>query len=195
MPKPHTFPFIFDQVKSIDISLLRKWGYLNHCHYKSGTLTWSTNGIETSNISIATKMNTIKKVLILSYNCNDKSYKYEVPLVSLPSNLGKGIVWYFLCPFTKKRCRKLHFIDQRFIHRSALPSGMYEKQIQSKKWRQMDKAYGFYFDSNQHYQELYGKYFKKYYNGKPTKRYLKLMAKINRSESIPYQEIEKAMCI
>lgn len=102
MPKPHTFPLIFDQIKNIDISLLRKWSYLNHCYFKSGTITWSTNGIETSNISIATKMNTIKKVLILSYNCNGKSYKYEVPLVSLPSNLGNGIVWYFKCPFTNK---------------------------------------------------------------------------------------------
>ncbi len=158
--------------------------------FKSGTITWSRNGIETSNISIATKIDGTESVLILSYNCNGKSYKYEVPLVSLPSNLGKSFVWYFLCPFTNKRCRKLHFINQKFMHRSALPSGMYEKQTQTKKWRQLERVYGCHFDLDRHYEELYSKHFRRHYNGKPTKKYLKLMEKINRAKGFSVEEIE-----
>ncbi len=195
MPKHSTFPYLFDNAKSINISDLKKWGYLKTSYHKSGTITWSRNGIETSSISIATKITNTKSVFFLSYNCNDSSYNYHVQLISLPSNLGKGFIWYFLCPFTNKRCRKLHFIDQRFMHRSALPSGMYEKQTQSKKWRQIEKVYGCHFDLERNYKELYSKYFKTHYNGKPTKKYLKLMAKINRGKSFSSEEIERLFLI
>jgi len=40
------------------------------------------------------------------------------------------------------------------MHRSALPDGMYECQTRSKKWRQMDKIYGSYFDLDRYYEEL-----------------------------------------
>ena len=68
---------------------------------------------------------------------------------------------------------------------------MYECQIQSKKWRQMDKIYGSYFDLDRHYEELYSKHFKTHYNGIPTKRYIKLMRKINRAEGFSGNEIEQ----
>ena len=76
-------------------------------------------------------------------------------LTSIPSNLGKGVVWYFICPFTWKRCRKLYLLDERFMHRSALPSEMYECQTQSKKWRGIDKIYGAYFGAEKLYELLY----------------------------------------
>ena len=47
---------------------------------------------------------------------------------------------------TRKRCRKLHLINERFMHRSNLPSGMYESQTQSKSWRQMKSVYGRYLN-------------------------------------------------
>ena len=111
-------------------------------------------------------------------------------MVSIKSNLGKGKIWYFRCPFTGKRCRKLHLIDERFMHRSALPSGMYSSQTHSKKWRLMEKVYGCYFDVDRYYEQLYSKHFKTHYNGKPTKRYLKLMRQINKAERYTVSEIE-----
>jgi len=76
------------------------------------------------------------------------------------------------------------------MHRSALPSGMYSIQTQSKRWRFMDKVYGSYFESDKYYQELYSKHFKTHYKGKPTKRYLKLMRQINKAERFSVSEIE-----
>ena len=71
---------------------------------------------------------------------------------------------------TRKRCRKLHLINERFMHRSNLPSGMYESQTQSKSWRQMKSVYGRYFELDRLYEELYSKHFKTHYNGKPARR-------------------------
>ena len=72
---------------------------------------------------------------------------------------------------------------------------MYETQTQSKKYRQLDKTLGAYFKSDNLYSELYKKNFKKTYAGKPTKKYLRIMEQIQKAESIPYHEIEKAMLI
>ncbi len=116
-------------------------------------------------------------------------------LVSIPSNLGKGKVWYFVCPHTNKRCRKLYLISGYFLHREAFNGCMYESQTKSKKWREMERVYGSYFKSDECYEELHKKHFKKFYNGKPTKRYLKLMQKISQSERIPKEEIERVMII
>jgi hypothetical protein len=77
------------------------------------------------------------------------------------------------------------------MHRSAIPSGMYSTQTQTKKWRQLEKVYGAYFDSEKHFEELHSKHFKTHYNGKPTKRYLKLLEKINETESFSAEEIER----
>ena len=70
---------------------------------------------------------------------------------------------------------------------------MYEKQTQSKKYRGLDKTLGVYFRTDQLFEQLYKKHLKKQYAGKPTKKYLKHTQQIQRAESIPYQEIERAL--
>ena len=62
---------------------------------------------------------------------------------------------------------------------------MYAKQIESKKFRNLSKVFGAYFIRDEVYSELYKKYFKTHYNGKPTKRYLKLKNQIDIAESFP----------
>ncbi len=56
MPKPHTFPTLYNEALQISISKLKEWEYLNPEQIKSGTLTWSRNGNKTGSISI--KVNT-----------------------------------------------------------------------------------------------------------------------------------------
>jgi hypothetical protein len=65
---------------------------------------------------------------------------------------------------------------------------MYEKQTQSKKSRYLDKTLGVYFRSEQLFEQLYKKHFKKQYAGKPTKKYLKLTQQIQKVESILYHD-------
>lgn len=193
MPKPHTFPTLYNEALQIDISKLKGWGYLDPEQIKSGTLNWSRNGNPTGSISIQVNTHSEQPYIELDYKFRDEPRNYKVRLVSIPSNLGKGLIWYFLCPQTKKRCRKLYSIGGYFLHREAFKGCMYETQTQSKKYRQLDKILGAYLKSDNLYSELYKKNFKKTYAGKPTKRYLRIMEQIQKLESIPYHEIERAM--
>lgn len=193
MPKPYTFPTLYNEALQISISKLKEWEYLNPEQIKSGTLNWSRNGNKTGSISIRVNTHSDQPYIELDYKYRDEPRNYKVRLVSMPSNLGKGLIWYFLCPQTKKRCRKLYSIGGYFLHREAFNGCMYETQTQSKKYRQLDKTSGAYFRTDDLYSQLYQKYFKKTYAGKPTKKYLRLMEQIQKAESIPYHEIERAM--
>ena len=114
---------------------------------------------------------------------------YKVRLVSMTSNLGKGIIWYFLCPKTNNRCRKLYLVDGLFLHREAFTDCMYESQTQSKKYRELEKTLGAYFRTDDLYNELYKKHFKKSYAGKPTKKYQNIMLRLNKIESVSQSDI------
>jgi len=48
---------------------------------------------------------------------------YLFHFTAIPSNLGKGEVWYFVCPCTRKKCRILYLWGNStvFAHRSAYP--------------------------------------------------------------------------
>lgn len=193
MPKPNTFPYIIDEAKNISISDLKKWKYLIPNSHKLGTITWRRNGIKTSSIEIQVIFREQTKEIRLSYQTkyDQKNHNYKIPLVSIPSNLGKGKIWFFRCSFTGVRCRKLHLIDGRFIHRSSLSHGMYYIQTYTKKFRAIEKTYRNYFDFEKLYNELNSKHFTKYYNGKPTKKYVKLKAKIEDGERFSLHEIER----
>lgn len=193
MPKPHTFPTLYNEALQIHISKLKVWGYLNPEQIKSGTLNWSRNGNPIGSISIQVNTHSEQPYIELDYKYRDEPRNYKVYLTSTPSNLNRGKIWYFICPQTKKRCRKLYSIGGYFLHREAFNGCMYETQTQSKKYRQLDKILGAYFKSDNLYSELYKKNFKKSYAGKPTKKYLRIMEQIQKAESIPYHEIERAM--
>ncbi len=193
MAKFPTFPTLYNEALQIDISKLKGWGYLNPEQIKSGTLNWSRNGNPTGSISIQVNTHSEQPYIELDYKYRDEPRNYKVYLTSIPSNLGKGEIWYFICPHTKKRCRKLYLIGGYFLHREAFKGCMYETQTQSKKSRQLDKTLGAYFQTDQLYEQLYKKHFKKTYAGKPTKKYLRIMEQIQKAESIPYHEIERLM--
>lgn len=193
MPKPHTFPTLYNEVLQIHISKLKGWGCLDPEQNKSGTLSWSRNGNPAGSISIKVNNHSEQPYIELDYKYGDEPRNYKVYLTSTPSNLNRGEIWYFICPQTKKRCRKLYSIDGYFLHREAFNGCMYETQTQSKKYRQLFKTLGAYFKSDNLYSELYKKNFKKTYSGKPTKKYLRIMEQIQKAESIPYHEIERAM--
>ena len=161
MPKPHTFPTLYNEALQISISKLKEWEYLNPEQIKSGTITWSRNGNPTGSISIQVNTHSEQPYIELDYKYRDEPRNYKVYLTSTPSNLNKGEIWYFICPQTKKCCRKLYSIGGYFLHREAFNGCMYETQTQSKKYRQLDKTLGAYFKSDNLYSELYKKNFKK----------------------------------
>jgi hypothetical protein len=193
MPKPHTFPTLYNEALQIHISKLKGWGYLNAKQIKNGTINWSNNGNPTGSISIQVNTQSEQQYIELDYKYRDESRNYKVYFITTRSNLNRGEIWYFICPQTKKRCRKLYSIGGYFLHREAFNGCMYETQTQSKKYRQLDKRLGAYFKRGSLHSDLNKKNFKKTYAGKPTKRYLKLSQQVQIANSIQYHEIERLM--
>lgn len=190
MAKFPTFPTTCESLLQINISNLKKWNYLKPDIIKNGSLSWSRNGKEIASISILANTCSKTHYIELNYKFNDKPINYKVNIEYFPSNLGVGEIPFFICPITLKKCRKLYQINGYFLNRTAIKNCMYEKQIQSKKYRFIEKKYGDYFSSERLYEQLYKKHFKTHYKSKPTKKYKKIMNKLNRVESIPYSEIE-----
>lgn len=189
MPKPHTFPTLYDECKTLSISFLSKHGYLKPNQWQSNTITWSRNGSKTGSISIRINTLTEDAYLEVDYKCNDTPINYKVSLISIPSNIGKGVIWYFVCPHTRKRCRKLYLVSGYFYHRSAFRGCMYEKQTYSHNNRLLCNQFDKLFESEKAYEQIYSKHFKKQYNGKPTKRYLKLLKQAKAGETVSMEEL------
>jgi len=135
-----------------------------------GVITWSRHGEVVSSIgALVNTLNPDNMYLELEYTSNDEAVKYQIPLVVKTSNLGKGEVWFFIFPITKKLCRKLHGVGKHYLHRSAFRGWMYESQTYSKRFRKNVP----YLNAKYSEEHPYKKHFKKFYKGKPTKRYLK----------------------
>lgn len=193
MPKYPTYPYIFDSALQLKISNFKQDFKDKFKGFK--TVTWRTNGKETGKIQIFLNFKSEQPFLILDYSYRGEPRKYKINLVSMPSNLGKGEVWFFICPKTGLKCRKLYCIQGYFYHRKAFKSlnCMYQTQTESKTERQIEKKFGHYCRIDKYYSELYQKHFKHFYAGKPTKRYLKLKNKIDKAGQVSYSEFMQAL--
>lgn len=189
MPKPHTFPTLFDYCKNITITDLKRWGYLNPNQKRSGVLTFSRGGEKTGSISIEVYTNPEENYIDFSYRCNDIIINYRVQLVSITSNLGKGAIWFFRCQRTGRKCRKLYLADTYFFHRKAFRNCMYDSQTQSHKNRILLRLFDRLTKKQNASRILNRKHFKKQYNGKPTRRYLKFLSQIKNGEGISETEL------
>lgn len=188
MPKFPTYPTLYDECLQVSISFLRKHEYLTPSQWKSGTIIWSRGEGEnkrvTAQTNISVNTHSESPYLELDYKHNGTPINYRVQLVSVPSNLRKGVVWFFICPHTGKRCRKLYLIGDRFLHREAY-RGMYSRQTRSKRWLQLET----FFAGDVVLTEMEKPYFKTEYNGKPTKRYIRLLKKAEQVRQIPLTEL------
>jgi hypothetical protein len=172
MAKAYTFPTILDDVLQIRLSKLKEFGYLKGS--KQGVLKWGDG----AKISIAVSMLPEKKYLELDYQYKGEPRKYKVEIVSAPSNLGGGEVWYFICPQTQKRCRVLYCIGGYFLHREAFPDAMYKSQTKSKSEREYRTPLSRLFFEMDIHEQLNAKHFKSEYKGQDTKRFKRIIAKI-----------------
>ena len=195
MPKHYTFPTLFDDLIQLNISDLKKFGYLKKSLLVNTTINWSVNGKQTASMSLSLNTLSDDPFIFLSYQCDKQPFDYYVYLESNISNLGKGSIWYFICPQTGNRCRKLYLHKGIFVHREAIAGAMYERQTKTKEWRYIEKVFGAYFNEDKCYREIESKHFKKYYKGKPTKRYLKLLEVIEKAKTVSHSDIEMAMMV
>ncbi len=190
MPKIHTFPTLFDDVHKLNISSITIQGWHKPNQVSRGSISWSRNNQETASISV--NVNTMGNPYVeLVYSYKDEPRQYRINIVSVPSNLGNGEVWYFVCPTTFKRCRVLYLVGGYFLHRTAFNNCMYESQTYSKKTRTLIQMFSEAMVKDEVYSQLYSKYFKSHYRGKPTKRYSRLKRKLEISERYSPLDIQR----
>ena len=187
------YPTTVEDCLYISIKKLKVWNYLTYNGIKSGTINWSRNGIPHSKIDIKVTKNDFCTFMILDYKANGTPINYKIEIIKKPSNLGKGEMYFFLCPSTGKLCRKLLLRNGYFLHREAFNGLMYSKQLESKKNRDMFKLFDACYLSDEVYEERYKKYFKTHYNGKETKRFKRLNSKINIADSFASGTIESLL--
>lgn len=181
-----------ENCNTLNITKLKAWGYLDY-GIKSGVISWRIAGDVHSKIGIKSTILEHKKYITLEYTQSGEIIKYDVRIESIPSNLGKGAIYYFVCPRTQKHCRKLYCNSKYFLHREAFNYLYYDKQIESKRNRYLVSIFDKVFIKDEVYDILYSKHFKTHYNGKETKRYKKIMDKIKRAESYPSGTLERLM--
>jgi len=189
MPKPSKFPILIDELKTLTISFLAKHKYFKRNQCKRGVVTWSRHGVETASINIFVNIDENHSYIELLYNYKNKTINKRYNLTSIPSNLGKGYVLFYECPDTLKRFKKLYLINGQFYTRPSLICAMYEKQTYSNGIRKLGKKFEIFFGLDKAYHVMNKKYFKKYYKGKPTKKYLKCLELIKESETINEREL------
>lgn len=142
MAKPYTYPTIFEDANRFTTRFLIDNGYLKP-GYRSGKITHYRGERETGSARMET---TIEEdgtagTLKLSYSVNHRAAKtYTYQLITQPSNLGRGRVWYIVCPATGKRCRKLYCIEGRYLSRYAFPKAMYRQQTENKQVRDIKQV-------------------------------------------------------
>lgn len=185
-----TYPTTVEDLRVLNLKFLSENNYLEPNSIRSGVITWSNKSGEKNSISIHSNIENNSGVITLQYTVNnERKINYQIKLISKVSNLGNGLVWFFVCPFTNSICRKLHFIEGYFQHRTANPHLMYEKQIEPKIWRKWNKAFGAEFNDHLYF-ELHKKYFKRFYNGRITKRYARIRKKLNQRDEVNLKELE-----
>jgi hypothetical protein len=171
-------PPLFEDMRRISITRLKKLGFLSPCIYMRNTLAWTQNGMITKEVSIITSINSNNSYIELNYAIGKEIQSYKVQIVSLPSNLGKGRIQYFLCPQSGKCCRILYLVGKRFIHRDEAKGYYYKKQTYSSSGRSIIKIFE-YLDACDLTER---KYYKKFHMGRPTKKYAKFISEMDKFE-------------
>lgn len=190
MPHFASFPVVLDWVPQLKISSLRKWGYFKEESCSDITISWTSDwSFDKQAIRVIVDTRSDDPHIRLIYkNTNSQmetsNMNYRVDLVQLPSNLGKGSIWYFRCPITDLLCRKMFSIGKYFGHREAFPEACYFSQTLSRKGRYLNSQYDKLQRREKGFDIVYGKGFTPYYNGVPTKKYIEVSRWIKEGEGI-----------
>jgi hypothetical protein len=183
---------LYDHCLHLSISFLKKYQYLIPGQSKRGTVSWTRGEGEnkeiTAQIGILVHLGK-EPYLELYYKQNGKPISYRVRLFSVTSNIGKGVVWFFVCPLTGNHCRKLYCVDDRFLHREAYQGCMYEKQTYSKRWRREKRIFDSMFTREDILSEIDKPYFRTEYSGKPTKRFQRMIKLAKKIKGITLSDL------
>ena len=155
--RPH-----IESALSLDLRRMFELGALRVGSNTAGPWCWTRDGETVSSIRYRATLGDESGSLTLDYSTGTDEERKQITctlrLVSLPRHYG-GRIWYFVCPYTGRRARKLYKwapIDW-FCHRTAIsPKPTYacqrvsgSERINAQRWalrRRMGDEYSDLFD-------------------------------------------------
>lgn len=171
-----------DGLKKITIFRLKEWGYFKGRW--SGTITWTNNWSDSkSSVSIVVKTGDHEEYLRIWYThtnfyTDEKTdFDYKIPLVTTSCNLG-GKRYWFQCPWYQngiycgRRVAVLYLGGQRFACRHC-----YELSYASKNENRRFYLFGLgqMLTLERKIEELEPEVTTKIYNGRITRKYMRLL--------------------
>jgi Zn-finger protein len=170
-----------DSLKQFNIFFLKKHKYLQ-AGMRSGTITWSRNGNITGKISIVSYITENATYLECIYTQTDRftgektDCDYKIQLTTTPCYFG-GKRYWFICPwysngvYCGRRVGSLYLGDKYFACRHC-----YHLTYNSRNLSGLSKTIGQVI-SEPDIEELEKEVKRKYYAGKQTRRYKRLLKK------------------
>jgi hypothetical protein len=168
MPRSRTFPNCFDEAIRLSINDLRRRGYMRPDRVACRTYEWARVGQRSGSVNITVSVAERYVELDYSYNC--RRINYRIALESITATFG-GFDWYFICPATGKRCRKLYLIGERFLSRYAFPEARYRKQLEPMGLSGLGAMVRYLRANYEILAFVRTPYSKTYYKGKMTRRF------------------------
>ena len=167
-------------VMRLELSYLIKIGLIKKNAVCSTSLSWNNDNSIYCEVSFTEE----EKHVRLSYSVTKRdtgeeiSQDYKIQFTSIPSNLGKGEVIYFVCPSTGRKARILYlcygslFFRSRKAYKSRI---YYPSQISSKSYYHSDRSRNI----EKEIEKCYSVMKKRHYKRKPTR----LIKRIRKLES------------
>ena len=139
------------------------------------SLAPSPNG--PAEITVHTNTKHIQPFITISHVVGAVVEKGTINLVNGPL-IQNTVQWYFICPVTGIRCRKLYYWECCFQHRKAI-DGIYRKQTLSRSTRKVVNQFENVLAMDKMLKKAIAPYFRPTYAGAPTRQYKKIISKIN----------------
>ena len=176
MGRDRTGAIFTSEARRLELSFLLKKGFIKKNARIQGTINWSIRDEPTGNMAILSNYTSDEKYIRVSYTATDlkgvkTDYNYQIDLVEVDSNLGKGKVLYMICPESGKRCRILYlaYWANKFKCREAYQNRLY---FSTQKCSKLDFWNTKYFEMVSKI-EKFGSLRTTTHKGKPTKRALR----------------------
>lgn len=113
MAKSPTFPLILDRCHTVSIGDMKRWGSLHPGQYRNSSVYWEQGGKRVASVGYIAFISPVpgEAFIQFNYTYGGEPVQWRVPLLSVPANIGKGLVWFFRCPVTATRKKFSDFAD------------------------------------------------------------------------------------
>lgn len=161
----------------------------------AGTTSWNTGASITFFLSKDETGICLELIYTKTIKEEKENFNYKVRIVSVPSNLGKGKNYYFICPISGKRCKILYMAygSKYFKCRTSYQNRIYYPcQLSSR----LNLHNDIYWRVERQLQTLYPKHPKTHYKAeftRPQKRIKKLEIKRNFHDEMRWNILPKSL--